>query len=99
MAKSIFAACERATLVTSDVGSRLATPARPRQRAARRGTWARLSAIASLSRLNRSAGSIGPAGAAKRVGVNELPPIALSARVLTTKLVFSVRSGTPRSSW
>ena len=98
MAKSIFAACERATLVTSDVGSRLANPARP-DSAPSPLTPSRLAAIASLSRLNRSAGSIGPAGAAKRVGVNELPPIALSARVLTTKLVFSVRSGTPRSSW
>ena len=98
MAKSIPAAWRRAMLVTSDVGSRLARPARP-ERAPAPDTWDRFSAIASLISRNRAAGSIGPAGAAKRVGVNEFPPIALSALVLTTKLVFSVRSGTPRASW
>ena len=51
MAKSIFAACERATLVTSDVGSRLATPARPDSTPPPATTSARLAAIASLSAL------------------------------------------------
>ena len=52
-------------------------------------TSARLARIVSLMLRNRSPGSIGPAGTESRVGVNELPPIASSVRVLTTKLVFS----------
>ena len=98
VAKSIPAACDRATLVTSDVGSRLATPAKPAS-APPPDTPSRFSRIAALSSANRSPGAIGPAGAENRVGENELPPMARSLRVLTTKLVLSVRSGTPRSSW
>ena len=92
------AACERATPVTSDVGSRLATPARPAIIPCP-DTSERFDDIRSLICRKRSAGSIGPAGTARRDGVNALPPIALSVRVLTTKLVFSDVSGTPRSSW
>src|SRR3954462_1430941 len=98
VAKSIFAACDRATLVTTDVGSRFASPARP-DSAPEPFTPDRFSAIDSLITLNLCTGSIGPAGVLNRVGVNELPPIDVSARVLTTKLVFKVWRATPRASW
>ena len=45
------------------------------------------------------ANAIGPAGTDSRAGVNELPPIARSVRVLTTKLVRSEVSGMSRLSW
>ena len=97
MAKSCFAACDRANPVTSDVGSRLSTPAIPDSR-----PWpltsARFARMRALISANRAAGSIGPAGTDRRDGVNELPPIARSVRVLTTKLVRNDVSGTPRAS-
>jgi hypothetical protein len=98
VAKSMRAVCERATPVTSDVGSRLANPATlpmaPPARAPRRPA-ARVVRMAA----NRSSTVIGPAGTCTRVGANAFvsaPPVSL---VLTTKLMFSASSGVSLDSW
>src|SRR5688500_16154053 len=70
VAKAVPGACDRATLVTTDVGSRLAIPAKPAS-APPPETLSRFCRIAALSRANRSPGAIGPAGAENLVGENE----------------------------
>ena len=89
---------DRAIPVTSDVGSRLAMPASPAS-APPPLTPSRFSRMIFWIARKRSTGSIGYAGTEMRVGVKALPPMSRSVRVLTTKLVFSDASATPRASW
>jgi hypothetical protein len=98
VAKSWLAVWDRATPVTTDVGSKLARPATlpiaPPERAPSRPA-ARMARTAS----NRSSTVIGPAGTWTRRGAKALesaPPLVL---VLTTKLMFRASSGVSRSSW
>src|SRR4051794_32847237 len=94
VAKSIRPAWERAIRVVVDVGMRLAIPAiavigPPPTISFRRRS------IAPWTAANRWAESIVPAGAAILLGVNELPPAALSWRVLTTNVRLKLFASAP----
>ena len=97
VAKSTRPAWERAIPVIVDVGMRLATPATavigpPPTISLRRPS------IASRTATNRWAVSIAPAGAEILLGVKELPPAALSWRVLTTNVRLKDLASAPTLS-
>src|SRR3954451_6209466 len=97
VAKSIRPACDRAMPVIVEVGMRFAIPAN-----ALRGPPptipSRRRAIPSRTAANRSAGVMAPAGAEILLGVNELPPAALSWRVLTTNVRLKELASAPTLS-
>ena len=99
MAKSIFPAAARAALVITDVGSRLATPDSALIPPPPSVIVSRLSARRTWMSATRSASGIGAPGTWTGTGVNEFPPIAVSRRVLNTKLVLNASTSTPRSAW
>src|SRR5207249_1463199 len=98
VAKSTRDACERAIPVTTEVGNKLAMPATavigpPHTISPRRRS------IAARTAANRSAALIAPAGAEILLGVNELPPAAVSSRVLTTNVRLNDFASAPTLSW
>ena len=98
MAKSILPACERATRVTTDVGSRLATPATADSMPPPDTSERRAAIRSRRSRKRSSARQVGAREPGTRVGVKELPPMALSGRVLTTKQMLRASTAVSRSA-
>ena len=99
MAKSILAAAARAALVITDVGNQLATPDSALMPPPLCSIASRFSARRVWTSATRSASGIDTPGTCTGTGVNELPPIALSWRVLSTKLVLKASTSTSRSAW
>ncbi len=72
VAKSMRLAAARAVEVTTDVGSRLATPDSPVTPPVRCASF--FAASAAATAVTRSEGAIAPAGSFTGTGVNALPP-------------------------
>lgn len=73
VAKSMRLAAARAVEVTTDVGSRLATPDSPVTPPVRCASFFAAAAAAATA-VTRSKGAIAPAGSFTGTGVNALPP-------------------------
>ncbi len=99
VAKSILPAAARAALVITEVGSQLATPDNAPMVPPLCSIVSRFVASRVWTSATRSASGIGAPGTCTGTGVNEFPPIALSWRVLSTKLVLNASTSTSRSAW